>query len=117
MVSNRKFLVIFKKMPMLWLTGPCFKVLNFLNFFSSFFFCDFALYILHILNYLFNFPILFMMKVNTRFAVNSANNVMTPKDASITTVGGDNLSVLDIKKLSAGYSCSVSSYNYGCVLL
>ena len=40
---------------------------------------------------------------------------MTPKDASITTVGGDNLSVLDIKKLSAGYSCSVSSYNYGCV--
>ena len=94
-------------MPILWL----YKFSNFLGFFSSIFICDFAHNIFHLLNYLFNLTTFFHDKsyVNTRFAVNSANNVMTPKDASITTVGGDDLSVLDIKKLSAGYSCSVRS--------
>ena len=43
MVSNRKFLDIklFKKMPMLWLTGPHLKVFKFFSFFSSIFFVIF----------------------------------------------------------------------------
>lgn len=42
-----------------------------------------------------------------RFAIDSSSNVMTPKDASVSTVGGDVMSEMDLKKLKAAYNCGV----------
>ena len=54
---------------------------------------------------------------NFSFAVNTSLNVMTPKNSSITDVGNNQLSELDIKKLNYAYYCQgtikVSSFfNY-----
>ena len=45
------------------------------------------------------------------FAVNRFENVMIPKNPSITDadIGGDELSAMDITKLKRGYSCQVNS--------
>ena len=39
------------------------------------------------------------------FAVNRSLNVMTPKDSSITDVGNNELSEMDVKKLNFAYYC------------
>ena len=41
----------------------------------------------------------------SRFAIDLSKNSMTPKDRSITTVGGQELSAGDIAKLQASYGC------------
>ena len=39
------------------------------------------------------------------FAVDRSKNVMTPKDSSITEVGNNELSAMDIQKLNFAYYC------------
>ena len=43
------------------------------------------------------------------FAINSAQNVMNPTDSSVTSVGSQTLSSLDISKLQCLYNCDGTS--------
>merc|ERR1712038_1290619 len=45
----------------------------------------------------------------TSFAINSAQNVMNPTDGSVTSVGSQTLSSLDISKLQCLYNCDGTS--------
>jgi len=45
------------------------------------------------------------------FAVDRTRNVMTPLDATVTTIGGETMSAMDIKKLKAAYNCQNAEVN------
>ena len=51
-----------------------------------------------------NLSVFFFIK-HLRFAIDSSQNVMNPTDGSVTSVGSQTLSSLDISKLQCLYNC------------
>ena len=47
----------------------------------------------------------FLLTKHLRFAIDSSQNVMNPTDSSVTSVGSQTLSSLDISKLQCLYNC------------
>ena len=51
----------------------------------------------------------FLFIKHLRFAINPSQNVMNPTDSSVTSVGSQTLSSLDISKLQCLYNCDGTS--------